>query len=93
VTTSQVEEEGFATITIADTGIGLDTDELEHCFDPFYRGQRVGQLNIPGTGLGLTLAKNIAEMHGGRITAASEVDVGSTFTVWLPLVQETAESI
>jgi signal transduction histidine kinase len=42
------------------------------------------ELQISGTGLGLTIVKGIVEMHGGKITVESEIDEGSTFTVWLP---------
>ncbi len=72
-------------IQVEDTGMGLDEEDLAHCFEPFYRGVRVGQLNIPGSGLGLALAQEIVAQHNGRITVESVVDEGSVFTIWLPL--------
>ncbi|MCB9446589.1 MAG: PAS domain S-box protein [Ardenticatenaceae bacterium] len=75
----------FAGIRVQDTGIGFTEEDKKHCFVPFYRGERVGQLNIPGNGLGLALVKQIVELHNGRIQIESVIDQGSTITVWLPL--------
>lgn len=71
-------------IQIQDTGIGMDEEDISHCFEPFYRSLRLGQLNIPGSGLGLALAKEIVELHNGRIQVASKPNSGSTFTIFLP---------
>jgi signal transduction histidine kinase len=87
VSTMLDEEVGTAVITFQDTGIGFTEEDFKHTFEPFYRGDRVGQLNIPGNGLGLALVKRIVDMHNGRITVESEVDKGSTITVCLPLEQ------
>ncbi len=77
----------WAIVTVRDTGIGIPEDELPHVFERFFRGERPCAMQIPGTGLGLAIAKEIVELHGGRITVESQVDVGSTFTVWLPLAE------
>jgi signal transduction histidine kinase len=87
VSTMLDEAAETAVITFQDTGIGFTEEDLEHSYEPFYRGDRVGQLNIPGNGLGLALVKRIVDMHNGRITIESEVDKGSTITVCLPLEQ------
>jgi signal transduction histidine kinase len=72
-------------IVVRDTGIGLDKEELEHCFERFYRGKRIGQYNIaPGAGLGLSYVQEIIKFHKGWIEVESEVDQGSTFIVYLP---------
>ncbi len=71
--------------TVKDTGIGIHKEFLEHIFEPFEREQNTTFSGIHGTGLGLTIAKNIVEMMGGTITAKSTVGVGSTFTVTLRL--------
>ena len=71
-------------IQVQDTGMGLDEDDLAHCFEPFYRGLRIGQLNMPGNGLGLALAHKIVAQHNGRIVVESVVHEGSVFTIWLP---------
>ncbi len=68
---------------IEDRGIGIDPQELLVIFNPFYRGNNIG--NIPGTGLGLAIAKKCAELHGGKIAVASTVGVGTAVTVTLPV--------
>ncbi|MCA9405411.1 MAG: hypothetical protein KC684_02655 [Candidatus Omnitrophica bacterium] len=69
----------FFTISIEDTGHGIPEDNLKHIFDPFYSpGERK-------TGLGLSIAHRIITEHGGNITVESELNKGSTFTVWLPI--------
>jgi PAS domain S-box-containing protein len=77
-------EKAKAAIEVADSGIGIRPEEQELVFDRFYRSkdERVGK--ITGTGLGLTLAREIARLHGGDVTLESEINKGSTFTLWLP---------
>ncbi len=70
---------------VEDTGIGIHKEFLDHIFEPFEREQNTTFSGVYGTGLGLTIAKNIVEMMGGTITAESTVGVGSTFTVTLRL--------
>jgi signal transduction histidine kinase len=74
-------------ISVSDHGIGIDRSEMESIFEPFYRSSRVSTLQIHGTGLGLALARRIAETMGGRLTAVSELSVGSTFTLHLPIAE------
>ncbi len=74
-------------ISIIDRGIGIDAAELAHIFDPFYRSPRVHAAQIHGTGLGLSLAKRIAESMGGRLSVSSELSVGSTFTLHLQIAK------
>lgn len=76
---------GDAHLKIADTGIGIAPDDLPHIFDRFFRADKARTHVEGGTGLGLAIARWSAEAHGGRIEAASHLDVGSTFTVTLPL--------
>lgn len=68
---------------VKDSGIGIPSDDLPHLFESFHRCQNVG--NISGTGLGLSIVKRSVEMHGGNISVESELGVGTTFTVTLPL--------
>lgn len=68
---------------VKDSGIGIPSDDLPHLFESFHRCQNVGM--ISGTGLGLTIVKRSVDMHGGQIFVESEVGVGTTFTVTLPL--------
>ncbi len=87
VSTGKQEAGGrvWATVTVEDTGMGIPEEELPHIFDRFYRGVEPRAMQISGTGLGLAIVEEIVELHGGRVTVESEEDVGSTFTVWLPL--------
>lgn len=68
-----------ALLSIRDNGGGIDEDELKRVFEPFYSGK------TSGTGLGLTLSKELIELHGGSITIASEKDKGATVTLAIPL--------
>jgi signal transduction histidine kinase len=72
-------------ISVEDHGIGIDTADLPHIFEPFYRSPRVTAAQIHGTGLGLPLARNMAQAMGGSITVVSKLGVGSVFTLHLPL--------
>ena len=81
----------WATLTVSDTGIGIAEDEQPHVFERFFRGTLPQKLQIPGTGLGLAIVRQIVEIQGGLITVESEVDVGSTFTVWMPLAETETE--
>jgi two-component system phosphate regulon sensor histidine kinase PhoR len=72
-------------ITISDTGIGIPSDEQSHIFEKFYRVTSHRD-QVPGTGLGLSVVKQIIAGHGGEITFTSKVDVGTTFTINLPIV-------
>lgn len=73
--------DGWALITVSDTGIGIADDERERIFDRFYRGSG-GEGE--GKGLGLSIARAIIEHHGGRIEVESEVGKGSRFFIFLP---------
>lgn len=72
-------------VQVSDTGIGIAAADLEKVFDRFYQADnhltRVGE----GTGIGLSLSKELAELMGGRIAVASELGKGSTFVFWLPI--------
>lgn len=77
-------------ISVEDHGIGIEGTELEQIFEPFYRSPAVTAAQIHGTGLGLPLARNIAEAMGGRISVVSKLGVGSRFTLHLPVGQAVA---
>ena len=87
VSTGKGKMEGrtWATVMVADTGMGIPEEELPHVFERFFRGEAPRSMQISGTGLGLAISKEIVELHGGRITVESQVGVGSTFIAWLPL--------
>lgn len=73
--------------SVADRGIGIADDELDLIFDRMYRSRDERVRDIPGGGLGLTMARTIIERHGGDIWASSNLDQGSTFTFVLPSVR------
>jgi PAS domain S-box-containing protein len=68
---------------IQDAGIGIPLDAQAHLFEAFYRANNVD--GVPGTGLGLSVVKQAVDLHAGTIEVDSEVDVGTTFTVTIPL--------
>jgi signal transduction histidine kinase len=72
------------TVSVRDHGIGINQEELKHIFEPFYRATSVRDAQIHGNGLGLPVARSIAEAMGGHITVESEPGRGSSFTVCLP---------
>jgi signal transduction histidine kinase len=73
-----------AQISVSDRGMGIDTADLPHIFDPFFRSHAAAVAQIHGTGLGLSLARSIAEAMNGRVTVTTALGRGSTFTVHLP---------
>jgi signal transduction histidine kinase/ligand-binding sensor domain-containing protein/AraC-like DNA-binding protein len=77
-----------AEITVRDTGVGIAPDELARVFDRFYQVDATATRQYEGTGIGLALAKELVELHGGEIVAISTPGAGSTFTVRLPLGEE-----
>jgi len=72
-------------ISVQDRGKGIERTELHQIFEPFYRAKAALAGQIHGTGLGLPIAKSLAEAMGGRISVTSEVGVGSIFTLHLPI--------
>lgn len=78
--TTRTENE-YAVVEVRDTGTGIPEDKIGSIFDPFFTTKPVGS----GTGLGLSISYGIIEEHGGNISVESEVGVGTTFTIRLPL--------
>ena len=69
-------------LTVRDHGIGMTPEQLSHVCERFYRADASGK--IPGTGLGMSIVKEIIELHGGDLEITSKVGVGTTVTLWLP---------
>ena len=84
VTVAAAAEADGISLEVRDTGIGIAPDDIERALAPFQ--QVDGDLNrrYDGTGLGLTITKSLTELHGGRLSIASTLGVGTTVTVWLP---------
>ena len=76
--------DGEAEVRFADTGCGIPKENLEYIFDPFFTTMPVGR----GTGVGLSVGYGIIKQHGGSIEVESKVDIGSTFTIKLPLARD-----
>jgi signal transduction histidine kinase len=74
---------GAVTIVVEDQGYGIPADEIPYIFDKYYRGVRPETKNTPGTGLGLYIVKQIAELHGGSVEVVSDPGKGSTFRLLL----------
>jgi len=77
---------------VADQGVGIAQSELPYVFEPFRR-TAFSKEDVPGVGLGLSVAQRIVKAHGGRIQVESEVGKGSTFWVYLPSTETTAERL
>ncbi|MGQ3029939.1 MAG: sensor histidine kinase, partial [Ferrovibrionaceae bacterium] len=78
---------GMAEIAVTDFGVGIAPADLPRIFDRFYRAANAQ--GFSGTGIGLTLARTIVELHGGAIEVTSSEGAGSTFTVTLPIERST----
>ncbi|MFL6262911.1 MAG: sensor histidine kinase [Thermoanaerobaculia bacterium] len=81
--------EGPVEITVADRGPGIRKEDLPHLFEPFFRGRDGATAGVPGSGLGLSLVRHIAEAHGGRVTVATGPE-GTAFTLRLPALEAEA---
>lgn len=75
-------------VEVTDTGIGISEEDLPHVFEKFYRANDARLGEITGSGLGLALAQEIVRLHGGELTATSELNEGSTFRMVLPIRAE-----
>lgn len=84
------EPSGQVGITVSDRGAGIGKDDLPHLFKPFFRSREAATGGIPGTGLGLSLVRHIAEAHGGKVLVQTEVGKGSAFTILLPTAASEA---
>lgn len=82
ITISLYRDQDWVRVVVNDTGRGIAPSALPHIFERFYQAVDAGDQR--GTGLGLSIAQWIAKAHGGQITVTSELDKGSTFTLWLP---------
>lgn len=87
----QNETDAYLSIKVQDTGKGIASHKLESIFEAFTQENNTISRRFGGTGLGLSISKRLAEAMGGRLTVESVVDVGSTFTLFLPFSKYLAE--
>ncbi len=94
VSLSLWQDKGEAVVQVSDTGIGIGPEDLEHIFDRFYQADssRTRRDITGGSGLGLSIAKWIAEAHDGTLTVESELGVGTTFTLRVPVMDYAPET-
>jgi two-component system sensor histidine kinase SenX3 len=92
VTVSSVVKDGIATISITDQGIGIPENEKDRIFERFYRVDPARSRESGGTGLGLSIVKHVATKHGGEVSVWSVEDVGSTFSLKLPIFSKSEEA-
>jgi signal transduction histidine kinase len=86
------KHDGWAVASVSDTGIGIWPQDLAHIFDRFWRADKARSREQGGAGLGLSIAKWIVDMHGGRISVQSEPGIGSVFEIQVPLDKESASA-
>ena len=79
----------YAMLTVTDTGAGMSSEVMERIFDPFFTTKKIGE----GTGMGLSVVHGIVESHGGMISAESTPGKGTTFRLYFPIIDETAEQV
>ena len=78
------DHDGFVKVSVADTGIGIKSEDIPRIFDKFYRVKSSETRQIVGTGLGLSIVKSIVDAHMGTISVESTEGKGTTFSILLP---------
>jgi signal transduction histidine kinase len=78
-------------ITVEDRGLGISSADIAHIFEPFYRGNEAITAQIKGSGVGLSLVKQIVEAHRGRVSVKSTPGTGSVFTLHLQVAAQASE--
>jgi signal transduction histidine kinase len=84
--------DGHVTVAVEDFGVGIPEDEIDRVFERFYRGGDELTRTVKGSGLGLTLVKEVVEAHGGTVVVKSEPGRGSTFSIRLPAMTERSDA-
>jgi two-component system phosphate regulon sensor histidine kinase PhoR len=86
--TIRIETKGDSqalTVRVIDEGMGIASEDVPRVFDRFFRASKARDSLETGTGLGLAITKEIVELHEGSVSVTSEIGLGSTFTIQLPL--------
>jgi signal transduction histidine kinase len=92
ITVSLFREPGQCSCSVKDNGVGINSVDLPHVFEPFYRSAITRQRGIPGVGLGLAVVERIARALGGKISLESSPGQSSCFTLSLPALKDTTRS-
>lgn len=87
--TERMGEQAIA-ISVKDNGVGILAEDISKIFEPFYRGQNAR--NEKGIGLGLSLVKQVVDLHGGKIEVQSELGKGTTFLITIPVCSKPSEN-
>ncbi len=93
VEVSAVDEDARLLVRVADTGIGIEEDQLDRIFEPFEQADGSAERAHGGTGLGLTVTQQLVKLHGGNLWVESRAGAGSTFSFTLPVSAHPAESV
>jgi len=88
--TATLQKGLFVRVDVQDQGQGIKEESLSRIFDPYYTTKEKG--SIKGSGLGLAIVRSIISRHGGHISVGSEVDIGTTFTFYLPAIKDSYET-
>lgn len=91
--TASPGEEGFLTVRIADTGVGIPKGEIPRLGERFYRADKTRSREMGGTGLGLSIVKHLMKAHGGRIGIDSTLGHGTTVSLYFPLYREDQDGV
>jgi signal transduction histidine kinase len=77
-------DESWVTLSVEDTGLGIESSDLPHIFERCYRGRAAEAMKVSGVGLGLAACQSVMSIQGGKVTVSSDIGRGSCFTLWLP---------
>jgi two-component system phosphate regulon sensor histidine kinase PhoR len=84
-----VRNDGFLELSVTDCGIGIPPTEQQKIFDQFYRGNDIAVRRIRGSGIGLSITRRVAKMHDGEVLVESQPGKGSTFTLRIPVIEDS----